>query len=122
HLTTHVKTLHKQGHFGQGIKIAVLDSGIDYTHPALGGCFGDGCKVAYGYDFVGNDFDGIREPVPDNDPKDECSGHGTAVAGIIAAKTTTLVGVVPEAILGAYRIVGCNGETWSSLIKSALEM
>ena len=29
--------------------MAVIDSGVDYTHPALGGCFGLGCKVAFGY-------------------------------------------------------------------------
>jgi len=27
----------------------VIDSGVDYKHPALGGCFGSGCKVAFGY-------------------------------------------------------------------------
>lgn len=34
------------------------------THPALGGCFGKGCKVDRGYDFVGDE----RDPTPDNDP------------------------------------------------------
>lgn len=31
------------------VKIAVIDDGIDYLHPALGGCFGAQCKVAFGY-------------------------------------------------------------------------
>jgi len=59
---------------GRGIRVAVIDTGIDYTHPDLGGCFGAGCKVAGGYDFYNND----------NDPFDD-NGHGTHVAGIIAA-------------------------------------
>src|SRR4051794_35378167 len=36
---------------GEGIRVAVIDTGIDYTHPALGGGFGPGYKVAGGYDF-----------------------------------------------------------------------
>lgn len=28
----------------------MIDTGIEYTHPALGGCFGPGCKVAFGWD------------------------------------------------------------------------
>src|SRR6266850_1869162 len=43
------------GFTGAGLSVAVLDSGIDYTHPALGGCFGAACKVVAGYDFANND-------------------------------------------------------------------
>lgn len=45
-----------------------FDTGIDYTHPALGGGFGAGFKVAGGYDFVGDNYDGSNTPVPDPDP------------------------------------------------------
>jgi len=58
---------------GEGIKIAIIDTGIDYTHPDLGGCFGPGCKVIDGYDFINND----------EDPMDD-QGHGTHCAGIAA--------------------------------------
>src|ERR1041384_3219305 len=44
---------------GKDQYIAVLDTGIDYTQPFLGGGFGDGFKVAGGYDFVDNDPDPI---------------------------------------------------------------
>jgi subtilisin family serine protease len=80
---------------GQGMRIGVLDSGIDYTHPDLGGCFGTGCKVAGGYDFY--DYDA--------DPQDK-EGHGTHVAGIIAGKSDSQSGVAPDATLYAYRV--CN--------------
>ncbi|KAG0216416.1 hypothetical protein BGX28_002886 [Mortierella sp. GBA30] len=53
HDLTGVKEVHESLKlFGEGIKIGIIDSGVDYHHPALGGCFGPGCKVAYGTDFV----------------------------------------------------------------------
>ncbi|RKP09654.1 hypothetical protein THASP1DRAFT_28539, partial [Thamnocephalis sphaerospora] len=60
-----------------GAKIGIIDTGIDYKHPSLGGCFGPGCIVAYGYDFVGDAYNGKNVPQPDADPMDECNGHGT---------------------------------------------
>ena len=44
------------GYTGAGVKVAVMDTGIDYDHPDLGGCFGPGCRVAYGYDLVGDAY------------------------------------------------------------------
>ena len=66
---------------GAGTSIAIIDSGVDYRHPALGGNFGGGYKVIAGYDFV--DMDG--------DPMDP-DGHGTGLAGIIGAKDFTYNG------------------------------
>jgi hypothetical protein len=52
--------------------------GIDYTHPALGGCFGKGCKVAYGYDLVGNDFNGFPNTIKESDdPMDNCPSNSS---------------------------------------------
>ena len=48
-----------------------IDTGVDYTHPALGGGFGPEFKVAGGYDFAGDNFDGTNTPVPDSDPIDQ---------------------------------------------------
>jgi len=56
---------------GKNVTIAIIDTGVDYTHPDLGGCLGENCKVIGGYDFVNSD----------NDPMDD-QGHGTHVAGI----------------------------------------
>ncbi|KAK7952821.1 uncharacterized protein PG986_008549 [Apiospora aurea] len=80
HVMTQVDKLRAKGITGKGVKIAIVDSGIDYTHDALGGCFGPGCLVAGGYDFVDND----------DDPLDTCNGYGTHVAGIIAAQENPL--------------------------------
>jgi subtilisin family serine protease len=94
---------------GRGIKIAILDTGIDYTHPDLGGCLGTGCRVKGGYDFVNNDAD----------PKDDY-GHGTHVAGIVGANGT-LKGVAPGADLYAYKVLDANGNGYASWIISGLE-
>ena len=81
---------------GSGIKVAIIDTGVDYTHPGLGGCFGKGCRVAYGYDFVGDAYTGENFPIPDEDPRDACNGHGTHVAGIIGANDILFNGVAPD--------------------------
>ncbi len=75
---TGVQRLHKKGIKGKGIKIAVIDTGIDYLHPAFGGGFGPGFKVAGGYDFVGDDFDPTQSDkpaTPDSDPLVTCVGR-----------------------------------------------
>ncbi|HZX00608.1 MAG TPA: S8 family serine peptidase [Bacilli bacterium] len=106
---------------GAGVKVAVIDTGVDYHHPDLGGCFGPGCRVAFGHDFVGDayDDDAGTPPVPDADP-DDCGGHGTAVAGVLAADGA-IRGVAPGVTLGAYRVFGCSGSTGDDTVLSALE-
>ena len=111
---------------GQGVKVAVMDTGIDYDHPDLGGCFGPGCRVAMGYDFVGDAFNAdpaspAYNPiaVPDNDP-DDCQGHGTHVAGIIGANGGAR-GVAPGVTFGAYRVFGCDGSTTADIMIAAME-
>ncbi|KAI7887459.1 subtilisin-like protein [Lichtheimia hyalospora FSU 10163] len=107
---------------GREIKVGIIDSGIDYTHPSLGGCFGKQCRVAFGHDFVGDDYTGDNQPIPDDDPMD-CNGHGTHVAGIIGAedKEYKFTGVAPEVTLGAYRIFGCSGGSADDVIMKAME-
>ena len=76
---------------GSGIRVALLDTGIDYMHPAFGGGFGAGHRVYDGYDFFNED----------NDPMDD-NGHGTSVAGIFASGDSLWTGVAPNCqVLGA---------------------
>ena len=109
------------GYTGAGIKVAVMDTGIDYNHPDLGGCFGPGCRVAKGYDFVGDAYDAETNPVPvpDNDP-DDCNGHGTHVSGIIGANGA-VKGVAPGVTFFAYRVFGCEGSTSDEIMLAAME-
>lgn len=123
HVMTGVDKLRAEGFLGDGIKVAIVDTGIDYTHPALGGCFGDGCKVAFGTDLVGDDYTGANTPVPSDDPMD-CVGHGTHVAGIIAADSIApeFTGVAPNVTLGVYRVFGCTGSTSDDVLIQAYMM
>lgn len=110
------------GFTGKKVLVGVIDSGIDYDHPDLGGCFGAGCRVAIGHDFVGDAYDAgdpSTLPEPDDDP-DDCGGHGTHVAGIIGANGL-VKGVAPEVTLGAYRVFGCNGSAGTDVILKAME-
>lgn len=94
---------------GQGLTIAILDTGIDYTHPDLGGCLGSGCKVMGGHDFVNED----------TDPMDDHS-HGTHVAGI-AAGDGAVKGVAPQASLMAIKVCAAGGDCQDSDIIAGLE-
>ena len=107
------------GFTGKGVRVGIIDTGIDYNHPDLGGGFGAGFRVAMGYDFVGDAYNGANTPVPDPDP-DDCNGHGTHVAGIVGANGQ-VVGVAPGVTFGAYRVFGCSGSTSTDIIIAALE-
>lgn len=91
------------GYTGEGFSIAIIDTGIDYTHPDLGGCtqIGENCKVVSGYNFVKNN----------NNPMDD-HGHGTHVASIAAgtgASNQSLKGIAPDAKLYAYKVLDDKG-------------
>ena len=96
------------GFDGQGIKIAIIDTGVDYNHPDLFG-FGPEGKVIGGYDFVDND----DSPIDTN-------GHGTQVAGVIAADGQ-LKGIAPKAKILAYRVSDDGESVSSELIIKAIE-
>ncbi|KAG5997972.1 hypothetical protein E4U52_002273 [Claviceps spartinae] len=120
HVMTQVDKLRAKAITGQGIKVAVVDTGIDYLHPDLGGCYGKGCLVSFGHDLVGDAYNGTNTPVPDEDPMD-CAGHGTHVAGIVAAQNNSLgfTGTAPGVSLGAYRVLGCKGNVGNDILIAA---
>ena len=95
---------------GEGITVCIIDSGINYTHPNLGGCFGSGCKIKAGYDFVDND----------GDPMDE-HGHGTHVIGAIASNDSTFMGVAPNVSIVAIRVLDENNAGNTDDMKKGLE-
>jgi subtilisin family serine protease len=81
------------GSTGRGVRVAVVDSGIESDHPAVGGMVCGG--VIAEFDESAEDFYRID---PDDHPKD-LAGHGTACAGIIHA-------IAPEAELFSVRVLG----------------
>ncbi|TQV99640.1 subtilisin [Cordyceps javanica] len=120
HVMMQVDQLRAQGFDGKGVKLAVIDSGVDYKHPALGGCFGPGCRVSFGYDLVGDDYNGGNKPQPDSDPMD-CGSHGTHVSGIVTAEPNAagFTGVAPGVTFGMYRVFGCSGGTGTDVLMAA---
>lgn len=119
--------MHTAGTTGTGVTVAVLDSGIDYTHTAFGGAgtaeaYSDAyldpvdttgfptARVTKGKDFVGESWPNA-DLAPDDDPIDAEGGHGTHVADIIGGT----LGVAPDVELWAIKVcsavdTACSGQ------------
>lgn len=117
------KTWTDTGRTGNGVTIAIIDTGIDYTHADFGGSGNAAqyaadnglsratgapfptAKVIEGWDLAGDDYDASDPandvPLPDNDPLD-CNGHGTHVAGIAAGAGVKKVGSTVSPFSGPY--------------------
>ncbi len=121
------------GYDGTGVKVGIIDTGIDIDHPDLGGNGTQGstafpsARVAFGHDLVGDDYNADPstdayqpKPHPDANP-DDCQGHGTHVAGIVGADGE-VTGVAPGVTFGAYRVFGCAGSTEGDIMLHAMEM
>jgi minor extracellular serine protease Vpr len=118
---------------GAGVKIAIVDSGIDNTHPAFqdaslqpppGYPLGD---TAYtnGKIIVARSYESLFALPDDATPRDR-SGHGTALATIAAGETNpgplaTITGVAPKAWLGNYKIFGTPGVNSGTTFAAAIQ-
>lgn len=121
------------GYTGQGVVVAILDTGIDYNHPDLAGRMwnnpgeiagnrmdddGNGyVDDVMGYDFADNDSDPMDEGSNSN-PFNPC--HGTHVAGTVAGDGTegTITGVAPGALLMACRVLSGASGTISDILEA----
>ncbi|MGW0785722.1 S8 family serine peptidase [Streptomyces sp. NPDC002913] len=124
-----VARLHAEGITGKGVKIGIIDTGIDYRHPDLKGVYKGG------YDFVDDDADPMETTYEDwkasgraetNAGSTYYTEHGTHVAGIIAgqgadAKARAAHGVAPDASVHAYRVLGPYGSGSTSNIIAAMD-
>jgi len=98
----------QKGINGEGVKIAVIDTGVDFNHPDLIGWGPEG-KVVGGYNFI---QDG-ELPMDNN-------GHGTQVAGVLAADGQ-IKGIAPKAKILAYKVSEDGNAVSSDLIIKAIE-
>jgi subtilisin family serine protease len=117
-------TWQQTGITGKGVRVGVIDTGIDYTHADFGGpgtpaaydaahatadsgaAWTPTAKVVGGYDFVGDSYDGDAQPVPHPDPNPlDCEGHGTHVAGTAAGYGVTAAG---KTFTGSYRSLSAS--------------
>jgi subtilisin family serine protease len=141
-----LKVRKQLGLTGKGITVAVIDSGIDYTHKAFGGLgtvaayrgndpevIEEGsfptAKVIAGYDFVGDPYDPIDSrsdndvPDPDPDPLD-VQGHGTHVGATCCGKGVPGVvgrGVAPRVKVVALKVWGNGGASTADVLVAAYE-
>ncbi|WP_338693798.1 S8 family serine peptidase [Streptomyces sp. Q6] len=121
--------LHDEGLTGKGVKVGIIDTGIDYRHPDL--------KAAYagGHDFVDDDDDPMETTYADwkasgkaetNYGSPYYTEHGTHVAGIVAGRGDSGTeraahGVAPGASVYAYRALGPYGMGYTSDILAAMD-
>lgn len=92
---------------GRDQTVCILDTGVNYTHPDLGGCYGNNsqsseCKIIGGYNYV----NGSDDPMDDN-------GHGTHVAGIVAANNT-LLGIALDVDIVSIKVLNDQGSGYIS--------
>ncbi|PGY13038.1 S8 family serine peptidase [Bacillus sp. AFS031507] len=141
-----VDKLHEEGFTGKGIKVGVIDTGIDYNHPDLTDAY-KGYRaqpgldpktidpnLVKGWDFVDNDADPMETTYDDwkKSGVKEIAGeqyyteHGTHVSGIIAGRgknntDLAVTGVAPDADLYVYRVLGPYGSGATDAILGAID-
>jgi hypothetical protein len=87
---------------GKGVTVAMIDTGIDYNLPALGGGFGPGYKVEAGYNFVDNNSNPI-----------DTDGHGTDTAFCVAGNPITVDGITYQGVAPDAHLIALKAGTES---------
>ncbi|KAI1387323.1 subtilisin-like protein [Hypoxylon trugodes] len=127
HKMAGVAKLHQLGIKGKGVKVGIVDTGVDYRHPALGGGVGADFKIAGGWSWLADNGTAVE----DDNFLTTCytAGHGTHVAGIVGMNPLTdgnrklnISGVAPEATLYIYKVFDCSthGETTDRVMAAML--
>jgi subtilisin len=93
------------GYRGQGVKIAVLDTGLDYEHEDLSDAVYDGTNFAHGPSSAYHDS----------------FGHGSHVGGIVASRTEGFMGVAPEAEVYSVKVMSDYGYGYWFWVKEGIE-
>jgi subtilisin family serine protease len=96
---------------GTGMAVAVIDTGVDYNNPALGGGFGPNNKVIAGFDFADNTANPIAT----------ASQHGTSIAGLIGSDDPNDLGVAPGVNIVALRVTDNSNTGSLTSIANALQ-
>lgn len=96
---------------GSGLSAAVVDTGVNYNHSAFGGQYGGNGAVVGGWDFAQNDAD----------PNATGWQHGTAVAGVIASREPSALGVAPGADIVALRVFDDQNQSTFKRIADTLQ-
>jgi subtilisin len=96
---------YEAGYRGQGIKVAVLDTGLDFEHPDLENAVYDGKNYAHGPEVAYHDS----------------FGHGSHVGGIVASRTTSFMGIAPEAEIYSVKVMSDYGYGYWFWVKEGIE-
>ncbi|KAI9597305.1 peptidase S8/S53 domain-containing protein [Syncephalis fuscata] len=107
YVPTGIQALHTVGFKGKGVKLGIIDSGINLRATAFEG------NYEYNHKFIAAKYGQFKD-------RSKCNKRGIGLAGIAVAKTNYFTGVAPEATLGTYCVFGCEGPTSSSIVLQAL--
>ncbi len=106
----------KDGFFGQDVVVAIIDTGVNYEAEDLEGRMWEHPDYPnHGYNFVGNNDD----PMDGHGDGSGPSGHGTAVAGVVAGqgRQGLITGIAPRATIMAVKVISATGGTESNVMQ-----